>query len=1211
LLNRCVLRNVPHFILLTSFSFFVLQLGPTLLAQEPEAPETPTTGTIQGAIHDSDGNPVIGARVLFRSKEELISSAARSSKDGSYVSESLVPGHYSVRVEARNLHSGQMVVEVKAGLAATADFRLDIVDPGPPRAVSRIPGDTVEIQPSNGRNYLDLARVEPGTQVVDASVLAPGGTGYQVLSSGSQWGRTSRYDLDEVEAMDETRGGVIQNLPPDAVRDVIVTRNVPEVFQALNGTGSVRVTTRSAENEWHGDVFGAFRDRAILMAGFPSNDPSYSRQHYGIGVGGAIRKDKAFLFLSGERSKQDGRLPVYPGFPFNFLTTRSAYARENMLTGRFDYNLSENAKMFLRFSYDNASQIGPTDSLAGYRNQFNVPAFAFGMDWNRGHFQHSGRFGFQKMVNAVNPAFDSDALIWPGTEFHQQIGSFELGPSIAGPRQAIQRDIFGRYDASTPFRANHTLRFGAAYHHIEQGDFNHPGDFGPSVTSSNGIDVINAINSNPTFPPFFLGDPRGPADNPLNYPVGTVTIYNGLGNFSEKSAFDRLGGHSGNRMELYAADTFKRHSNLNITLGVNYVRDTGRTNNDLAAVPCSAINTAIVTNAPCTGSTPILQQYGNNTSIGGRVSQPNWNFAPVFGIAWDPGHAGKTVIRLGGGMFFDNFLLENSYQDRVSRLTSGQYARGLSLCPTGVVLFPDGSKVSSVDGLDIASQICGQPIGTVAGALDHLQSDFLASQATVTGGANPYSLASLANFGGMLAPNYRTARVTHLDIGIQRQFGERSSLSVDYVRQVGTQLPLGIDTNHVGDASFYDPVAALQALNATVTAVGCSPALSSGAASQAAVDCYLQKVPSGSITDFARNGLDTSNAYCGAFACSVLGLNRAAFGGINPAVGSNVMFFPTGRSKYQGVQIGFKTTAAMNPMRGVRRLDIAASYTYSKFESNIASPDGSGGDFSVLSVAEDYNSPHTGHFGPSGLDRRNQISVAIAVQSRRGPKLSMISQLVSPLPLTVYLPQRNGGGVAGEIYRTDLTGDGTVGDVVLGTSIGGLGGYSGSDLKKVIATFNTTYGGALGPAGGALVSTHQVNNITIAPLMTTQQVSRLGATVPFINPELPGHFAEPTWLKTIDFRFSWPLRVGERVQVEPTISAFNVFNLANFGGPGRQLSGILDGSPGSSSNNSSTAGFCGGAPGLCTSRLDRIVPGSGTYGYAAPRQVEIGVRVTF
>ncbi|MBI3646079.1 MAG: carboxypeptidase regulatory-like domain-containing protein [Acidobacteriales bacterium] len=1153
---------------------------------------------------------------------------ARSGKDGAFASEPLPPGDYTVRVEGRNMLLAETRVTVQAGGAATADFKLEAINPGPARLESRLAGELVDTLPINGRSVVDLARLEPGVQVVDGPLYDAGKSGFQALSINSQLGRTVHYDLDEVEAMDETKGTVTQNLPAEAVRELIVTRTVPEVFQSLNAAGSVRLTTRSGGDEWHGNLFGNYRDKRAGITGFPSDvSPKYSRQHYGFGAGGALVKDKAFLFVGGERAKQDGELPFYQGFPYNFLRTRDAYFRENMLTARLDYDWSENAKWFVRFSYDNANQIGPTNSWVGYRNQINVPSGVFGLDWNRGRFAHSGRFGYQKMVNAINPAFGSDTLIWPGSPFHQQIGSFELGPSVKGPRQTIQRDLFGRYDGSTPYRDHHTLRFGGAIHYISQGDFYAPGNFGPSVTSSNGFDVINAIfnDPNPPFPPLFDGDPRGAAGNPLNYPVGTITIFNGLGNFSEHSAFNRSsGGHSDARIELYAADTFKLYPNLNLTVGVNYVRDTGRTNSDLGAIPCSAINTTIVETPPCTDSSPLLDQFGNIKGIGNRVSQPNWNFSPQAGLAWDPGRNGRTVVRAGGGMFFDNFLLQNAYQDRISRLSQGQYFRSLNLCPTGTVLFPDGSRVNSVDELDIATDICGQPIGTVAPAIEHLQEQYLAAQAAVTGGPNVYSLAnSLANFGGMLAPNFRTPRVVHMSAGMQREIGEHSMFSIDYVRQIGTQYPLGIDTNHVGDARYLTDgsnpditkntyQAELDAINATLaanpaSAEACPQATSAGSSSQAAVQCYIGAVPGASIVDFAQQGLDSANAYCGPFPCSVLGLRNAAFGGLSftldPTVahpGSNLMFFPSGRTKYVAVHAVFKTSGE-RLARGIRHWDLAVSYTYSKYQSNVAAADGSGGDFSLLSRAEDYKRPHVGHFGSSGLDRRNMFTIAPALELPHGPRLAIIAQLASPLELSARLPQLNGGGVAGEIFRTDATGDGTVGDLLPGTKVGGLGGYSGNDLGKAIAVYNTNYAGRLTSAGQQLV---------LSQLFTSDQLSKLGALFPFLQP-VPGHSAQATWLKAVDIRLSWPFRLGERVRLEPHVAAFNVFNFANFGGAGRQLNGVLDGSPGSSLNNASSPGTCGNSTAFCTSRLDRVLPGSGTYGLGAPRQLEFGVRIIF
>ncbi len=1227
--NFNIRRSLPLGLLLF---VVVALLASSLWAQdEGETPENPTTGTIQGIVRDDSGVPVEGARILYGSRDTDTSGVTRTGKDGAYVTEPVPPGVYVVRVEGRDMLIAESSATVVVATAATADFKLEWINPGPARLESKFSGDVPDTLPINGRNYLSAAQLQPDVQAVDGKVYGPGKSGLQSLSIGSQLGRTTHFDVDEVEAMDETRGASTMNLPAEAVSEVTVTRAVPELFQSLNAAGSVRITTRSGEDEWHANLFGNLEDRSAGMAGFPAGNAKYSRQQYGFGAGGAVIKDKAFLFIGGERAKQDGVLPIELGFPApNGISLQSAYFRENMVTARFDYNLSDNMKWFARLSYDNANEVGPSQSQSNLRNQFNVPGGVFGADWNRGRFVNSARFGYQKMVNAINPDLQDSAA----APFHIQLGSYGLGPSVAGPRQTIQRDLFGRYDSSTVYKVFNTIRFGGAIHRIAQGDFYAPGNYA-SVTSSNGLDTINAINNNPSLFPLNPSDGEGAADNPLNYPVGTITIFNGLGGFSENSAFNRsTGGHFDTRFEGYIGDTYNLFPNLNLSIGVNYVRDSGRTDSDLAPVPCSAINTSIVPIPICTTGY-ILDQFGlipnpvpngpTHQFIGGRVNQPDLNFSPQAGVAWDPGHNGRTVMRASAGLFYDNFLLQNAYQDRINRLSNGQYNRSLTLCPAGAVLFPDGSVVNSVNGVDIASGICGQPIGSVATAIETFQSDFTAAQSAATG-ANMYSLAnSVANFGGMLAPGFRTPRVVHMNFGLQHQMGERGTFSLDYVREIGTQFPLGIDTNHVGDAAYLtdgdnlNPAlntyqAELDAINDTLAAnplsraAGCPlkyPATFAGSSSQAAVNCYLAAVPGASITDFAIHGLDSSNSFCGPFPCSVLGklngagnFQRAAFGGINPNVGSNIMYFPSGRSKYQAAHLAYKTSLA-NPFSNVRRMDLAIQYTLSRYNTNLAEPDGSGGDYSLLSVAEDYNRPHTGHWGSAGLDRRHQLTFTPTAELAHGLRLSMITHLGSPLPLSAYLPQQDGGGVAGEIFRSDITGDGKPGDL-LGI-IGSTGKYSSSNLTNLIAHFNESYAGRLTPAGLTLVNSN---------LFTAQQLVALGAYAPLIQ-SLPGHASTATWLKTMDLRLSWPLQIGERVKLEPNVSAFNLFNWANFGGAGNQLSGVLNGAPGSSLNNSSSPGYCGSSGTFCSSRLDRVLQGSGTYADEAPRQLEFGVRVTF
>ena len=135
------------------------------------------------------------------------------------------------------------------------------------RLESTFSGDVPDRLPINGRNYLNAGQLEPGVQAVDGKILDPGKSGFQSLSINSQLGRTTHFDMDEVEVMDETKGAATLNLPAEAVREVIVSRVLPEVFQSLNATGAVRVTTRSGGEEWHGNLFGNLRDKARRAGG--------------------------------------------------------------------------------------------------------------------------------------------------------------------------------------------------------------------------------------------------------------------------------------------------------------------------------------------------------------------------------------------------------------------------------------------------------------------------------------------------------------------------------------------------------------------------------------------------------------------------------------------------------------------------------------------------------------------------------------------------------------------------------------------------------------------------------------------------------------------------------------------------------------------------------------------------------------------------------
>jgi hypothetical protein len=176
-----------------------------------------------------------------------------------------------------------------------------------------------------------------------------------------------------------------------------------------------------------------------------------------------------------------------------------------------------------------------------------------------------------------------------------------------------------------------------------------------------------------------------------------------------------------------------------------------------------------------------------------------------------------------------------------------------------------------------------------------------------------------------------------------------------------------------------------------------------GSASQAEVTCILAATPppggtKADITTFAANGLDSGSFLCFGGPCPA-----AAFPGVNRNLGSNLMQFPIGYSKYTGLQMSFRQNV-VHPFRGVERMNLIASYALSKY---IASAQD--GDF--INPAVDNNHPFQS-LGPNGLDRKHQISFGGTAELPWRFRLGVVSHFYSPLPLDLRVPTpENPGGI--------------------------------------------------------------------------------------------------------------------------------------------------------------------------------------------------------
>ncbi len=1163
-----------------------------------------STGNVSGTVTGPRGASVSGADLTITNKITGQSARTTTSPAGTYAVRDLPPGEYVLHVEAKGFQPADLLIRIQASGTATGDVKLarvvapsaKLVDTESPEVRGAVDSAQLEQIPSN-RVFLDLTRIEPGVQTLDGQILAPSKSGLTATSVVGRNGRTTRMQVDGLDITDEAVGATTMNVPVGAIQEVVIEQSLLPPSSGLASAGIVNVVTKTGTDDLHGQVFGNFRDKAAGGAAMPGGkDNSYSREFFGGDVGGAWNKDKLFYFLSGEYFKQDLDAPAVFNAPFDVLNgSYRAPFHETVASGRLDYKFSDRSRLFYRFSYDNGTD---TNAFGGsnfqaLKSHDNTYDNAVGFDFTRGPYLHSLRFAYDRYTNNIVDAVGGSSIFnpAPGLSLNFTGGSgFASGPNPEAPQQTKQDNKQARYDGSRTW-GKHTFRFGVAVNQIN------------NLISADLFGLAPQVGSDTTAASVLLaatGPFAGGAANPLNYPIDSITLGNGFNCFSEKSGFgSSCGGFGDTRLQAYLGDTWKFWPNLTVTVGVQYVRDSGRSDSDLAAVPCSAVSTFYGSQAPCTGSGDLLTHFGGNSQLGGRVRQPDLNFAPQFGLAWDPGKSGRTVIRAGIGMYYDNNVFRNLLGDRVARLANGQFnAQANDPCAShGVVIFP-GNVAQSAAGL------CGQPIGNVATQIADLQTAFQAANAALTSGSpNPSYLGqSLNSQQGLLAPGYQTPRSLQMNIGLQKQLWQGTLFSVDYVRNVGTHYLIGYDTNHVGDASHLNTNAALNAINNTLASnalsAGCAPAASAGGSSQTAVNCYLATVPGATIADFASHGLDSGGQYLAGAPASLFGLTPdtgAAFAGINPLVGRNTMFFPAGRSLYSGLQVSLRTHLT-NPVRGVLGGSLQFSYTRSSFRSNIA---GGLAEQDLLPLAADFNHP-LAFFGSASQDRKNQFAAGSVLDLPRGLRLGLIANVASPLPQTMFLPAS--GGVPGEIFRTDATGDGSFGgqsqtgaspygDVLPGTNIGAFGrAVKLKNLNTIIGTYNANFADQLTPAGAALVG---------AGLLSRSQLQQLGADFPTIsNP--PAGNANFGWLRTFDVTLSRPFRMGDRFVVEPSVSAFNILNFANFDGPGNRLSGALNGTVGSI--NGTTAG---------ERVTDRVGPGSGVYSLGAPRQIQFGVRLTF
>jgi Carboxypeptidase regulatory-like domain len=284
--------------------------------------------TLTGIITDPSGAAVPGATVRAINLETNSSKEVKTTSIGNYTIPYLDPGNYKIDVAApgfQTLIRENIVLRVadKVNLPlqlAVGQATESVTVSGAQAVIETADAsrglvfDPMRTQqyPLNGRQTYMLLSLTPGVMYT-TETFGPGG------NSGTRgWDTTNAYKINGARtgqnlfllngAPISDNNGTWQLAPNvEAVQEFKVMTNTYDSSYGRFGGGVVNTTIKGGSNDWHGDVFDYFRN-AVLDANRTENKqttpntkrPAHNQHQFGGVVGGAIRKNKDFIFGSFE-----------------------------------------------------------------------------------------------------------------------------------------------------------------------------------------------------------------------------------------------------------------------------------------------------------------------------------------------------------------------------------------------------------------------------------------------------------------------------------------------------------------------------------------------------------------------------------------------------------------------------------------------------------------------------------------------------------------------------------------------------------------------------------------------------------------------------------------------------------------------------------------------------------------------------------------------
>ena len=647
--------------------------------------------TMSGLITDPSGAGIPNANVSIKNVGTGEVREVPTNDDGFYSAPNLLPGKYEVTITAQGFTKVvQKGIILTVGAQQALNLSLKVgqvtqtveVTAAPPEIQtssstisSTVDATTVRELPLNGRDWASLATLEPGvSQIADQAQTTfnanKGNRGFgNQLSNAGHRANENTYRINGVVINDYSNGapggpsGL--NLGVDGIQEFsVLTSDYTAEYGRTSGA-VINAITKSGANELHGTAFFFDRDKIFDAKNFfdPAGPiPPFRRVQFGASGGGAIVKDKSFLYGTYEGVRQNHPvsqlihvptdaqrstavsavapyLKLWPeapaGTPLDsngeqtFGVALPSITTENYATGRYDQQLWANDKLNASYFWDSGpqSQQDPlkntTHEVFSRRQMASVEethifspsvvnTFRVGANRVRGDINTP--------VSGSGAAIDSTLAIAPGAAAPPQISVsnnvITTAIGLGGLNRFQHRWTSGQfYDDAFVTRGTHSIKFGFAaermlYNVTEKLSPNGRMSTYPSVAAllSNAPDQLNALA------------PGGSHEVAIR-----ETLFAG-----------------------YIQDDWRIRPRVTLNLGLRY---------ELTTLPKDANNRIqeITTLANCAtpGVAPSPTSPCGPVHVGSFIANnpTTKNFEPRLGFSWDPSGSGKTAVRAGFAMF--------------------------------------------------------------------------------------------------------------------------------------------------------------------------------------------------------------------------------------------------------------------------------------------------------------------------------------------------------------------------------------------------------------------------------------------------------------------------------------------------------------------------------------------------------------------------------